>query len=260
MAEGSAGRKKILAFCPNPTIDIWSEADTVRPVHKIRTANEIYDPGGGGINVARVVNELGGEAEVLALAGGVTGMLLDQLLTTSGVPHRIIHIAGRTRVSFTVHEQASDLEYRFVAPGPDVTEDELSLCLDAIRESDAPIVVASGSMPPGAPRDLFVQIGEIVAARGGRFVLDSSGKGLQESLRHGHVYLVKPSIGELSTYAGHRLDETSAREVAVELVRSKRVRDGCRQHGCIRRAARDARTRCPQPRAGRPCPLDGRRG
>lgn len=222
MAEAGEVRRgeKILAFCPNPTIDIWSEAEAVRPVHKIRTANEIYDPGGGGINLTRVVKELGGDGEVIALAGGVTGMLLGELLTECGVAHRIVPITGRTRVSFTVHERASDLEYRFVAPGPDVTEAELAPCLEAIRTSPAPYVVASGSLPPGAPRDLFVRIGDIVSARGGRFVLDSSGDGLQETLKTGYVYLVKPSIGELSTYAGRRLDETSAREAASELVHS----------------------------------------
>lgn len=226
MVEGGSTaslRGKILAFCPNPTIDIWSEADAVRPVHKIRTANEIYDPGGGGINLTRVVKELGGDGEVIALAGGVTGTLLSELLSEHGVKYRIIPIAGRTRVSFTVHERASDLEYRFVAPGPAVTEVELIACLDAIQASDAPYVAASGSLPPGAPRDLFIRIGEIVAARGGRFVLDSSGEGLQETLRDGSVYLVKPSIGELSTFAGRRLDETSAREVAKELVQAGRV-------------------------------------
>jgi 6-phosphofructokinase 2 len=222
-AAGGEARQKILAFCPNPTIDIWSEAEAVRPVHKIRTSNEIYDPGGGGINVARVVTELGGDSEVLALAGGVTGILLGELLTERGIVHRIIPIAGRTRVSFTVHERASDLEYRFVAPGPDVTEAELIPCLEAIRASGAPYVVASGSLPPGAPRDLFIRIGDIVAARGGHFVLDSSGDGLQETLRNGYVHLLKPSIGELSTLAGRRLDETSARDVAVGLVRSGRA-------------------------------------
>lgn len=224
MAEDTGGRRqKILAFCPNPTIDIWSEAEAVRPVHKIRTSNEIYDPGGGGINVARVVRELGGDVEVLALAGGVTGMLLGELLTERDVKHRIVPIAGRTRVSFTVHERASDLEYRFVAPGPDVTEAELAPVIEAIRSSDSAYVVASGSLPPGAPRDLFIRIGEAVAARGARFVLDSSGDGLQETLQRGYVYLLKPSIGELSTLAGRRLDETSAREVALELVHGGRA-------------------------------------
>ncbi|HVL72051.1 MAG TPA: hypothetical protein VM434_09220, partial [Beijerinckiaceae bacterium] len=60
----------IVTLTLNPSIDGASEAEAVRPTHKIRTSNERYDPGGGGINVARVVNELGGASLAVYLAGG----------------------------------------------------------------------------------------------------------------------------------------------------------------------------------------------
>lgn len=50
----------ILTITLNPTVDIFSEADLVRPVRKIRTLNERRDPGGGGVNVARVITAMGG--------------------------------------------------------------------------------------------------------------------------------------------------------------------------------------------------------
>ena len=65
--------KPILTLTLNPTIDGASEADVVRPIHKVRTRNERFDPGGGGINVARVVTEVGGAAFALSHAGCAHG-------------------------------------------------------------------------------------------------------------------------------------------------------------------------------------------
>lgn len=62
-----------LALSVDPAIDVWSEADSVRTTHKVRIFNEGYDAGGGGVNVARAINELGGDVEVPYHAGGVTG-------------------------------------------------------------------------------------------------------------------------------------------------------------------------------------------
>ena len=84
-----AGRRpvpQIVTMSLNPTIDVASEADLVRPTHKIRTSDETYEPGGGGINVARVIAELGGDVEVICPAGGVTGAFLDELLGLVPLP------------------------------------------------------------------------------------------------------------------------------------------------------------------------------
>src|SRR5262245_33774375 len=123
----------IVTLTPNPAIDLWCEAPVVRPIHKIRTFNEDLDPGGGGINVARVITELGGDVEAICMAGGVTGALLDELLEERGIKRKLIHIRGRTRMSYTVHEQKSGHEYRFIPNGPALSEAEIEACLDAVR-------------------------------------------------------------------------------------------------------------------------------
>lgn len=208
----------ILTVTLNPTIDIASEADLVRPTHKVRTFDERYDPGGGGINVARVTMALGGRAEALFLAGGVTGALLRDLLDRAGIPNRSFPIAEPTRISFTVHERQSGCEYRFVASGPMVGAAEIEPCLALLRGADSPWVVASGSLPRGAPPDILARMADIAAARGVRFVLDSSGEGLALALTRSRVFLVKPSRGELEQFVGKALDERGIRETAAALV------------------------------------------
>jgi 6-phosphofructokinase 2 len=208
----------ILTISLNPAVDFSGEAHSVRHTRKVRTVNERYDPGGGGINVARVIATLGGEAEALFVAGGEIGSLLDRRLQQEGIRRRLIPIAGQTRISFTVREQSTGLEYRFVPKGPAARADELEPCVDAVAAHEGDYVVASGSLPAGAPPDVYARMAESAAARGARFVLDSSGDGLRTTLQQSRVFLVKPSIGELEQFVGQKLDEDGVRQAAVDLV------------------------------------------
>src|SRR3712207_4102524 len=141
-----AGRR-ILTLTLNPTVDIAADADRVQPVRKVRTRGETFDPGGGGVNVSRVLRELGGETLAVILAGGVSGRFLEELLEEGGVPWRSIPIAGRTRISHTVHDLSARQEYRFVPEGPEVTGAEWRAALAALEEEDGVgWIVASGSL------------------------------------------------------------------------------------------------------------------
>ncbi|MFN3506779.1 MAG: 1-phosphofructokinase family hexose kinase [Allorhizobium sp.] len=203
---------KILCLALNPAIDISSDADVVRHTHKTRTHNQQQFPGGGGINVARVIATLGGTCELMFLSGGATGELLEAMLKPLPIVERTFKIHDPVRVAFAVHETSTNLEYRFVPEGPLVTEAELAPVLEAIAASDADYVVASGSLPRGAPDDTYVRLADTVAARGGRFILDTSGKPLSEALSRSRMFLVKPSLGEFESFLGHKLthDEVGA--------------------------------------------------
>jgi 6-phosphofructokinase 2 len=213
----------IVTLSLNPAIDVTSETERVVPTHKIRTSNEEYEPGGGGVNVARVIVELGGEATLICPAGGFPGHMLDELLGVIPVPRRLVPIAGNTRISFTVFERKTGQEFRFTPNGPTLSPAEIEACLDAIRETDFDYFVASGSVPMGAPTDILARVAEIVAAKGAKFVLDSSGAGLSVTLEKSHAYLVKPSFSELEALVGRRLDNETALEAAADLVRRKRA-------------------------------------
>ncbi|HVY19679.1 MAG TPA: 1-phosphofructokinase family hexose kinase [Bauldia sp.] len=208
----------IVTLSLNPAIDVSSETDRVVPTHKIRTTNEEYEPGGGGVNVARVIAELGGEALLICPAGGFPGRMLDELLGAIPIPRRIVPIAGDTRISFTVFERKTGNEFRFTPNGPKLSEAEVAACLDAIRSADYEYFVASGSVPMGAPTDILARVAEIVASKGARFVLDSSGAGLSMTMEKSRAYFVKPSMTELEALVGRRLDNATAEEAAKDLV------------------------------------------
>jgi 6-phosphofructokinase 2 len=216
--------KAIVTLTLNPAIDGSSEAETVRHTNKVRTSNERYDPGGGGINVARVLGELGAPALALYMAGGATGDVLDALLDERGLSRRRIPIADHTRISHVVFERSSGKEYRFVAEGPELREDEIAAFLEAIADCGCEYLVASGSLPRGTPVDFYARVADIAAGAGARLVLDTSGPALKAALDHGGVHLVKPSHGEFEALVGRKLDTIEAiGEAAREFVEAGRV-------------------------------------
>jgi 6-phosphofructokinase 2 len=209
---------QILTLALNPTIDVSASAEVVRPTHKIRTSSETFEPGGGGVNVARVIMELGGNVEACCIVGGVTGSLLEDLLGRIGVRAMIIPTAGNTRMAHMVYERSSGLEYRFVPSGPELSVEEIDRALEAVRQTDFTWLVASGSIPANAAPDILARFGDIAAEKGARFVLDSHGEGLTATLGHTPVHLVKPSFNELQKFVGHDLDGETGGDVAAELV------------------------------------------
>ena len=211
-------QQSILTVTLNPTIDGAAEAEEIRPLHKIRTSNERYSAGGGGINVARVINALGGEAAAIYLAGGATGAVLESLVAQAGLAGEAVRISAETRIAHAVFERKSGLEYRFVPEGPHITRSEWEACRAAIVDRSWHFLVASGSLPPSAPVDAYAELAQLARHRQAQFVLDTSGPALAAALEE-RVFLVKPSLGELEALVGHPLGDDEARfAVAEELV------------------------------------------
>ena len=204
---------RIVTLTVNPAIDISSEADVVRHTRKTRTFNEAIEPGGGGINVARVLHGLGANVCALFLGGGMTGRVLDDLMARAGIERRMIAIDDDSRISLTIVERSTGNEFRFVPEGPEVTPAELESALEAATSLPYDYFVASGSLPPGIPDDFYARLGAKVTAQGARFVLDTSGGPLKAALDAGGIFLVKPSRGEFENLAGRKL---SADELATE--------------------------------------------
>ena len=213
--------KSIATLTMNPTIDASYDVDRMFHTHKMRTRNEHYEPGGGGINVARVFVRLGGQARCVYLSGGATGVALDGLLDRHQLVRTRIPIAGATRIAGAVHETETGKEYRFTPAGPSVSEPEWRACLDALRDVEADYLVASGSLPPGVPDDFYARAGAILRPRGVALVVDTSGAALAATLRAGGIHFVKPSVGEMRQFTGRELATTQdIAEAALGLVQA----------------------------------------
>ena len=75
----------IVTLCMNPALDITTGTEVVRPTNKLRCAAARYDPGGGGINVARVAQVLGAKALAVFPLGGPSGEVVSTLLAAEGL-------------------------------------------------------------------------------------------------------------------------------------------------------------------------------
>lgn len=212
----------ILTYTPNPAIDAWSSCEVVLSTEKTRVGTMRYDPGGGGINVARVLRALGTQVQAVYLAGGITGPVFDGLLQREALPCVRIPIAGDTRISSVVLERSTGREYRFVAEGPIVSDAEGRLALDVLARSPCRWIVASGSLPRGIGHDHYAKVAAIASARGVGFALDTSGDALAAAVAAGGVTLLKVSRQELASLSGHDL---AGRQAIVEAA-SALVRHG----------------------------------
>ena len=187
----------IVTFALNPCIDESVSVERLIADRKLRCAAPRFEPGGGGVNVARAIRKLGGRGLAVYPAGGPAGALLRSLLEAEGVDQLTIPIAGWTRENFNAREEMTGHQYRFVLPGPELTDEEREACLDAVAalKPFPSWVVASGSLPPRTPPDYLARLARLAHARGARFVLDAAGPAAERALEEG-VQLFKPSLHE----------------------------------------------------------------
>lgn len=212
----------VLCLTMNPAVDLATETEQVVPTHKLRCGSTLHDAGGGGVNVARVLTRLGGHCLCVCPTGGPSGHWLEKRMRDEGLDSVFLPIADETRVSFTVHEHSTGAEFRFVMPGPRLTDAEWQGALHYLDDLQLfpAIVVASGSLPPGVPADFYARLARLCRAKGARMVLDTSGPPLTAALAEG-VYLFKPNLKELIELAGRPLEtaeqwQAAARQLITE--------------------------------------------
>lgn len=202
----------IVTLTINPAIDISTTVSRVEPIRKLRCSAAQRDPGGGGINVARVIRRFGGDVAAIYPTGGAIGELLRRLVEHEGIKSYVIPVKGETREDFTAFEEISGKQYRFILPGPRLSEEEQRSCLDTLNavEPRPRFIVASGSLPPGVSEDFYGRVAMSAKQIGAKAIIDTSGAALRVALNEGG-YLIKPNLHELSDLIAAPLDDEKAR-------------------------------------------------
>ena len=193
----------ILTITLNPALDVTTYLDQLKPQRKLRCGPPRYDPGGGGVNVARAIKELGGESHAFVAIAGATGQWYQRVLEETGISFETWKFRGETRFSLTVMEEATNLQYRFMLPGPEQEEEDGAQLLAALSntiDTGYKYVVASGSLPPGLSQDFYAKLAVRVRESGGLLILDTSGAALKAALPE-HPFMIK-------------IDQIEARELA----------------------------------------------
>jgi len=191
-----------------PSLDSATVTPKIYPEGKLRCTAPVFEPGGGGINVARAIVHLGGKATALFPVGGPTGAHLAELLEEEGITTDTLETLDWTRQNLHVHTENTGEQYRFVMPGAKLTAGEFSALSSKVTQLAAgSILVVSGSLPPGTEVDALTELLHKAQRARLHCILDSSGDALAAGLKLGGLALVKPNQNELAQLVGHPLEK-----------------------------------------------------
>jgi len=211
----------LVCISANPAIDrrLRLEHIAVGQINRALSAQPL--PGGKAAHVAMVAKALGVDVMWVGFLGGAAGEQCESGLSAFGIPLTVIRTQSETRANLELISADGQVT-EILEPGGAVTEGEierlLTTCRDLFAESDRGTQVAmSGSLPPGAPSDLYAELIRLAQVNGCRTLLDTSGEALRRALS-ARPDFVKPNRNEASDFAGHRIDSaTTAVEVTQKL-------------------------------------------
>ena len=191
----------ILTVTLNPALDITYTVDAVvaGTTHRVRAV--AVRPGGKGLNVARRLGAQGIPTVATGLIGGHNGARITGLLAADAVTADFVPVAGESRRTIVVTDNAEATG--FWEPGPGVTAAEWRSFLAHYRQrlADAAIVVLAGSLPAGVPDEAYAVLVAVAGEAGVGTVLDADGPWLAAGLA-AEPTVVKPNAAELTAVTG----------------------------------------------------------
>ncbi len=209
----------IVTLTPNPSVDRTIAVDDLRRGEVHRATSSRIDPGGKGINVSRALTAQGVSTLAVLPVGGPEGHLMEELLDHAGVTRRSVPVAGTLRMNVTVVEPDGTTT-KLNEPGPTLAEAEVAALLAATADAahGAAWVVGCGSLPPGAPADLYAVLVARSRELGVRVAIDSSGGPMVAAVA-ARPHLIKPNRDELAELVDLPLPTLGAvRDAARDLV------------------------------------------
>jgi 1-phosphofructokinase len=204
----------------NPAMDKTVEIPnlTIDSVNRITTMRT--DPGGKGINVSKVIDKLGGKSIATGILGGNTGRAIQLAVEKLGIKSDFKFVEGETRTNLKIIDPINHTNTDINEPGITVTGEILDLLLDDLlgKINGNDIVVLSGSLPKGAPKNTYEKWVKACREKGAKVILDAEGEMLVAGLKSS-PYLVKPNDNELSGLLGRTLTTPEElNEAAINLM------------------------------------------
>ena len=183
----------------NPSIDYIVQLDklTLGEVNRMDYDNKL--PGGKGINVSRILKELGHDNIAWGFLGGFTGNFVKEELEKVGLKTDFTPIAADTRINVKIKAQN---ETEINGQGPKLTEEEISAFtekFDHLTSDD--VVIFAGSLVPSLNDDFYFDLIKIIRSKGAQFVIDTTGESLRKTLA-AKPLVVKPNNHELADLFG----------------------------------------------------------
>ncbi|MFD0827961.1 1-phosphofructokinase [Neobacillus sp. M.A.Huq-85] len=178
----------------NPSVDYIVQLESIQLGELNRTTRETKFPGGKGINVSRVLSQLGLTSRALGFNGGFTGRYIEDYLQNEKIETDFIKVNEDTRINIKL--KTGD-ETEINANGPRISEEnfrELKEKINHLTEKD--LLVLAGSIPSTMPVTTYEELVKICKESKAEFVVDAEGDLLKKVLPY-HPFLIKPNHHEL---------------------------------------------------------------
>jgi 6-phosphofructokinase 2 len=188
-----------------------------------RVLSESHYAAGKGIDVSRVIRELGGQSVALGFVGGYDGLQLEGLLINAGVMTDFTRISSEIRTNIVLKEKATGKQFMISAAGPEVKPSEVGrLYQHVLQIQNMNYLLLSGSLPPGVTPNLYAQLILAGKKKGAFVLLDTDGEALQESIDY-QPTCIKPNSFELSRLVGKQSNTQPEIIAACEKIHHKGI-------------------------------------
>lgn len=207
----------ILTVTMNPSIDTRYQLDTL-VIDDVNRVTPAKTAGGKGLNVSRVLRQLGDDVLATGLLGGHMGAYMRELMEADGIPNDFTPIAGETRICLNILHEGNQTE--LLESGPEVSAAELAAFKAKFAElvTKAAAVTISGSLPKGVPADCYAGLVAAAVAADVPVLLDTSGASLDAALEaETKPTLVKPNLTEINGLLGTSYTPDQVSELAAAL-------------------------------------------
>lgn len=171
-----------------------------------RVVEESDEPGGKGVNVAKMLARLGAPVAAGGLLGGADAAVFERALRRAGVADRFVRVPGETRRNLMLLG-TDGAERKINFPAFPALEFDAALLREVARRAagDAAAVVVSGSLPQRFPAAAAAALVRELHALGKTVVLDVSGEALRLAAAEAPAVL-KPNRREAAQLLGRALE------------------------------------------------------
>lgn len=211
----------ILCVTPNPALDRTSVVEHFTPGKVFRAQSSMGAAGGKGVNVARAIGMLGGDATCAGFVGGNTGRFIAELAEHEGLKSSWTWIDGETRTCIIIADPNTGEATVVNEKGPTVTHDDWTRLNTHVTyaASEADCICFSGSLPPASPVEAFTALVAKLRAQGKRLWVDTSGEALAASRAIKGIG-IKINGDEIGEILGKAVDDAASAANAANTLRA----------------------------------------
>lgn len=209
----------ILTVTLNPSVDRAIFVQELKVGDTNRVVRSETDAGGKGVNLSRVLCELGGQTTATGFLGGGPGANIRKVLDIQGVSHCFVEVEGDTRTNISVEDERHGVPTTFNEPGPNVGAQDMARLFERVKEYLNRIewLCMGGSLPPGAPVETFRELVEIAHGAGVKTLVDADGDAMKLAMQAKPDF-IKPNDREAARLLGRDLHgRNEALAAAIEL-------------------------------------------